>query len=181
MDKARQAVSDFMSKAGHHDTSVHERVAPAVTHETVKPQRHENITTAVDREVHQDHYHTSVQPVTDRKVLPEQHAHKLVGVEQREFHHGNHKSDLENKERNKNDIEAKIAETAHQFKDKSVVAPTHETHTNVPVVTGEHIHHHVHEVIQPVVQRGKHPNTLYPTIFLLPPIYLTHQEPQTPN
>lgn len=55
MEKAKQAIRDFTSKSGHHDTTVHSATAPAVEHETVRPQQHENINTAIDREVHQDH------------------------------------------------------------------------------------------------------------------------------
>lgn len=51
MESAKAAVSKFLGKAGHHDTTVEETVQPAVTSETVKPTQHENIAQAVDREV----------------------------------------------------------------------------------------------------------------------------------
>lgn len=160
MDKARAAVSDFMHKAGHHDTTVHESVAPAVTQETIKPTKHENITTAIDKEVHQDHYHTSVQPVVDRQVLPEQHHHNVVPVEHREFHHGKD-----------HDVKGKLAETAAQFKSHQTIAPTQETRSAVPTVAGEHIHHHVHETIQPVVQKETiQPHVVHTTV----PIHEVH-------
>jgi len=147
--EAERAVEEFMAKAGHHDTTVHEKVAPAVVHETVIPKRHEEVITAIDKEIHQDHYHTSVQPVLDRQVLTEEHKHNLVAVEHRNFEHGNQK-----------DIEARLAREAAQFKDERLVAETAHTHSVAPVVAGEHIHHHVHETIQPVVQR----ETIAPTI-----------------
>jgi len=149
MDKAKAAVSDFMSKAGKHDTTVHENVAPAVTHETVNPHRHENVTTAVDKEVHQDHYHHSVQPVHDREVLPEQHSHQLGSVEHRKFEHGN-----------QSDVAARREQEAAQFNDKSTVGATRETQAVNPTVQGEHVHHHVHETIQPVV----HKETIQPSV-----------------
>ena len=49
MEKAKEAVGDFMSNAGKHDTTVHEKVAPAVTHETRLPTQHENVQTAIDK------------------------------------------------------------------------------------------------------------------------------------
>ncbi|KAF2084455.1 hypothetical protein K490DRAFT_49134 [Saccharata proteae CBS 121410] len=160
MDKAKAAVSDFMAKAGHHDTTVHEKVAPAVTHETVNPHRHEEVTTAVDKEVHQDHYHTSVQPVQDREVLPEQHSHNLAAVEHRQFEHGNH-----------DDTKARLETEAAQFAHKKEVAETKHTHSAAPVVGGEHIHHHVHETIQPVVQKETiQPNVVHTTV----PIHEVH-------
>eukprot|EP01083_Nonionella_stella_P299742 1019699_1 len=146
---AKAAVAEFMAKAGHHDTTVHERVAPAILHETINKTQHEEVLTAIDKEVHQDHYHTSVQPVTDRQILPEQHTHNLVAVETREFDHGNAA-----------EIEARLAREAAQFKDERVIGQTTHTHSVAPVVAGEHIHHHVHETIQPVVQR----ETIQPTI-----------------
>lgn len=68
MERAKAAVNDFLHKDGKTDTTVHEKVNPAVQHENITPTRHENVTKAVDREVHQDHYHTTVQPVKDREV-----------------------------------------------------------------------------------------------------------------
>jgi len=147
---AKAAVAEFMAKAGHHDTTVHERVAPAVLHETINKTQHEEVLTAIDKEVHQDHYHTSVQPVTDRQILPEQHTHNLVAVEHRSFDHGNAA-----------EVEARLAREAAQFKDERVIGSTTHTHSVAPVIAGEHIHHHVHETIQPVVQR----ETIQPTVI----------------
>lgn len=47
MDAAKAAVKDFMAKSGHHDTTVHEKVAPAVTHETVERTQHENVQVSI--------------------------------------------------------------------------------------------------------------------------------------
>ncbi|KAH8907866.1 hypothetical protein BR93DRAFT_967735 [Coniochaeta sp. PMI_546] len=142
MDKTKQAVKDFMSKAGHHDTTVHEQVAPAVKHETVKPTRHEEVTTAVDKEVHQDHYHRQIQPVHDREVLPEQHKHNVGGVINREFDHRNH-----------DETERALKAEEAKLRDERVVHETKHTQSRAPVVEGEHVHHHVHETIQPVIQK----------------------------
>ncbi|KAL0260857.1 hypothetical protein SLS55_004549 [Diplodia seriata] len=160
MEKAKAAVSDFMSKSGHHDTTVHERVNPAVKHETVKPSRHENVTTAIDKEVHQDHYHTAVQPVHDREVLPEQHHHNLAGVEHRQFDHGN-----------EHEVQQRLKQEAAQFKDESVRHDEHTTRSAAPQVAGEHVHHHVHETIQPVVQKETiEPHVVHTTV----PIHEVH-------
>jgi len=160
MDKAKEAVSSFLSKAGHHDTTVHESVAPAVINETVTPTRHENLTTAVDKEVHQDHYHTSVQPVHDREVLPEQHHHNLGAIEHREHHHDN-----------KEEIAQKLEQEKAQFKDHSVRSETKHTQSAAPTVVGEHVHHHVHENIQPVVHKQTiEPHVVHTTV----PIHEVH-------
>ncbi|EME40982.1 hypothetical protein DOTSEDRAFT_74511 [Dothistroma septosporum NZE10] len=160
MDKAKAAVQDFMSKAGHHDTTVHEKVAPAVQNETVTRTHHDNVTTAVDKEVHQDHYHTSVQPIKDTETLPEQHHHNMVAVEHRNFEHGN-----------KGDVDRKLNETAGQFRDTSQRVEGQHTTSNAPAIGGEHIHHHVHETIQPVVNKQTiEPHVTHTTV----PIHEVH-------
>ena len=122
-------------KAGHHDTTVHEKVAPAVVNENVVKHRHEEAQTAIDREVHQDHYHTSVQPVKDREVLPEQHHHNIVPVEKREVQHGDSAA-----------IQARLEQERAQFQSSRAEAGIKESHSVAPVIAGEHVHHHVHEV-----------------------------------
>jgi hypothetical protein len=146
------------NKSGHHDTSVHETVAPAVTQETVNKTEHQNVTTAVDKEVHQDHYHTSIQPVKDTEVLPETHHHKVIPVEHRKIEHDDH-------EKNKHHL----ATQAAQFKNESVRVEGQHTASVKPIVAGEHVHHHVHETIQPVVQK----QTIEPHVRLLPPSFFT--------
>lgn len=125
MEKAKAAISDFMGRAGHHDTSVHETVAPAVQHETIKPHQHEQINTAVDKEVHQDHYHRTVQPVKDREVLPETHEANLGSVQHREIDHRDHDHTKRN-----------LAQDQAQFKDERVVEGTTSSRSVAPAVGG---------------------------------------------
>lgn len=40
MEEARHAIEAFLARNGHHDTTVHETVAPAVTHELVTRTEH---------------------------------------------------------------------------------------------------------------------------------------------
>ncbi|KAF2120914.1 hypothetical protein BDV96DRAFT_485026 [Lophiotrema nucula] len=162
MDKAKAAVSDFMKKAGHHDTTVHETVAPAVKHETVKQHEHENVTTAVDKEVHQDHYHRTVQPVHDKEVLPEQHQAKLGSVQHREFDH--------------RDVEGSkhaLATDQAQFRDQQVVHDKTHSQSAGQAIGGEHVHHHIHETIQPVLKKETiQPSVVHTTV----PIHETHHQ-----
>lgn len=136
MDKAKAAVSDFLHKSGKHDTSVEEVVAPAVTNENISRTRHEEATTAIDREIHKDHHHTSVLPITDKEVRPEQHHHRMAGVETRQHREGNDR-----------DILAGVEAERAQFKGTRTEAPIRETSSTGGVVAGEHVHHHVHEVL----------------------------------
>lgn len=150
-----------MAKSGHHDTTVHETVSPAVQKENVKPHLHEEVNTAVDKEVHQDHYHRTVQPVKDREVLPEQHEHNLVGVEHRNIDHRDHES-----------TKRALAADQGQFRDERVVADTTQTQSAAPTIAGEHVHHHIHETIQPVV----HKETIQPkVVHTTVPIHEVHQ------
>jgi len=160
MDSAKAAVKDFMSKAGHHDTTVHEKVAPAVTHETINRTEHEKVQSAIDKEVHQDHYHTSVQPVNDQAVLPEQHHHNIVPVEHRSFEHDNN-----------DDVQRRLAAEQAKFRDEQERVEGQKTHSVAPIVAGEHIHHHVHETIQPVVNKQTiEPHVTHTTV----PIHEVH-------
>jgi len=161
MDKAKAAVDTFLNKSGHHDTTVHENIAPAVTNENVTPTRHEHATTAVDREIHQDHHHTSVQPIQHREVLPEKHTHNVGAVEERHHKHGND-----------SDVTARLEQERAQFKDQRVVGETKHTASTAPTVTGEHVHHHVHETIQPVIHKETvQPHIVHTTI----PIHEVHE------
>jgi hypothetical protein len=163
MDKARDAINSFMSKAGQHDTSVHENVAPGVTRETVHEQRREERQKATDREVHQDHYHTTIQPVKDRAVLPEQHHHNMLDIEHRNHDH-----------RNPQQIKQKLHNEAAQFRDKTTRAPVEHTSTTMTGVSGEHVHHHVHEIIQPVVEKEViEPHVVHTTV----PVHEVHHNP----
>ena len=97
-------------------------------------KRHEEAQTAIDREIHQDHYHTSIQPVKDREVLPEKHQVNVLPVEERHLVHGN-----------KEAVKARLEQEAAQFQSNRSVTKE-ETHSVAPVIAGEHVHHHVHEV-----------------------------------
>lgn len=136
MEAARAAVHKITSRKGH-TTDVDEYVNPAVTSETVKPHRHEETQEAIDREVHQDHYHTTVQPIAHKEVLPEKHTHNIIPQVHREFKHDN---ESETKER--------VARELGQFQHSSTTHQTTHSADAAPAVTGEHVHHHVHETVQ---------------------------------
>lgn len=164
MEKAKAAVSEFMHKAGHNDTIVHEKVAPAVVKETIKKSRHDEIQTAVDREVHVDHYHTSIQPVYDREVLPEQHKHHVAPVQERHIDKGDDAA-----------IRRRLEEERAQFRDVRTEAAAVHTQSTAPTVAGQHVHHHVHETIQPVLQKEViQPSVVHTTV----PIHeVIHEQP----
>jgi len=162
MDKVKESIKHFTAKAGHNDTTVQETVAPAVTHEVIKPREHEEVNTVVDKEVHQDHYHQTIQPVQDREVLPEQHTANIGPTVHREFDQRDNKG-----------IEAALAADQARIKNERVVDATAHTQSTAPTVGGEHIHHHVHETIQPVVEK----ETIQPTVIhTTVPVHETHHK-----
>ncbi|KAI0615123.1 hypothetical protein TUN205_00684 [Pyrenophora tritici-repentis] len=165
MDKAKAAITDFMGRSGHHDTTVHEAVAPAVQHEVIKPHVHEEVNTAIDKEVHQDHYHRTVQPVLDREVLPEEHTAKLGAVQHREFDH-----------RDTDATKRALVDEQARFADERRIDETTHSRSVAPTIGGEHIHHHIHETIQPVVQKETiQPSVVHTTV----PIHEVHHNKAT--
>jgi len=161
MNKAKEAVHNILSRDGKHDTTVHETVNPAVQNENITRTQHEDVQQVVDREVHQDHHHTSVQPIKDREVLPEEHHHRQHETEHRHIKHGD---DSHVKER--------LAAEQAQFKNSRTEGETQYSSGASPTVAGEHIHHHVHENIQPVIQK----DTIAPSVVhTTKPVHEVHQ------
>lgn len=159
MDAARAAVHKITSRTGHR-TDVDEVVNPAVVSETIKPHRHEETQEAIDREVHQDHYHTTVQPIAHRETLPEQHKHNMLPQVNREFRHDNER-----------ETQQRVSAELGAFKNTQTVAQTTTSRNAAPSVTGEHVHHHVHETVQPVIHKETiQPEVIHTTI----PIHETH-------
>ncbi|KID83444.1 allergen [Metarhizium guizhouense ARSEF 977] len=160
MEKAKKAVSNFLSQDGKHKTTVDEDVRKPVTEEHVFPEQHEQITTAVDREVHQDHHQTVIQPIKAKETLPEKHTHNTVPVEHKTIEHGN-----------KEDVKAALKRDAENYVNTSTTHDTKQTATAAPVVEGERTQHHVHHHIQPVIEKETiQPEYIHTTV----PIHETH-------
>ncbi|KAH9989363.1 hypothetical protein F4779DRAFT_623935, partial [Xylariaceae sp. FL0662B] len=160
MNKTKDAIKDFMTHSGHHDTTVHETVQPAIKKETLKPTEHEDVNIAIDKEIHQDHYHRTVQPVFDKEVLPEQHKHNFGGVQHREYDH-----------RDQDKTKHALTVEGQKFRDERTVLDATHTQSHAPTVQGEHIHHHLHETIQPVVHKEiVQPSVIHTTV----PIHEVH-------
>jgi len=151
MQKAKDAVSDILHRDKKHSVDIEQDTAAPVVHERIGAREHENVTTAIDREVHQHHHQTHIQPIKDNVVEDERHHHKVAAVESRHQHHG---KDAE--------IERALGERQAQFSDEREVLPTTQTSSNQTVM-GEHVHHHVHDTIQPVIERQVEKSDVYHT------------------
>ncbi|KAF2483184.1 hypothetical protein BDY17DRAFT_249600 [Neohortaea acidophila] len=144
------------SRNGRHNTTVHERVAPAIYHETISRHEHEELVTVIEKEFTQDHFHTSVQPITDSETAEEQHHHNNLPVEDRHFEH----DDID-------DRDSRLAAEREKFKDETYHVNGEHTQNVVPTVTGERIHHHVHEIIQPIVNKMTiEPHIIHSTVLI---------------
>ncbi|KAK4544352.1 hypothetical protein LTR36_004243 [Oleoguttula mirabilis] len=133
--------------AAEKDTTVEKDVAPAVEHEVRSAAHKEEETTVINKERHQDHYHTTIQPLKQTEILPEQHDYEEASKDRKiNRDTGNAKAEAE----------AQLA----QFKNTSEVGATTTVKSKEAVVGGEHIHHHFHETIQPVIEK----ETIQPSV-----------------
>jgi hypothetical protein len=124
-------------------TVVEEDVAPTVEHETVVKEHEEKEKAVIDKERHQDHYHTTVVPAQDSEVLPEEHRYEDTATEVKEFEHDD--GAVKNKNEARNAGFQNINEEG-----KTVEKKTEEA----TEVGSEQVHHHLHETIQPVIEKG---------------------------
>lgn len=139
-DKSSKDASATSTTGRDVDTTVDSKVAPAVEHTHVKKTHETRQQTNVEKEKHQDHYHTTVQPVADREVLPEKHEHK---------------QEAKHRELNRDDGSAKAKAEADRAGFKSTRDERQfESKTVEPTTVEENVHHHLHETIQPVIEKG---------------------------
>ncbi len=125
-------------------TTVEKDVAPAVEHETVTTKHEEKEQTVIDKERHQDLYHTTIQPAKDREVLPEQHNYEDTETQVKHVEHDDAA------------VEGKAADRNAGFENTSTEGKTIEKKTEEPTkVANEEVHQHLHETIQPVIEKGE--------------------------
>ncbi|CZT46314.1 uncharacterized protein RSE6_06726 [Rhynchosporium secalis] len=121
------------------DTTVDAQVNPAVEHTHVTKAHETREQTFVEKEKHQDHYHTTIQPLKDSEVLPEKH-----DFEQETQQRAVNKDDGTAREK------AQMDTAGYQ---SSIDEKRVETASKEPTQVNEHIHHHLHETIQPVIEK----------------------------
>ena len=120
-----------------------EKVVPAVEHETIRKEHETKEERIVDKEKHQHHYHTTVQPLEDREVLPTKVDQEVAPSEVREYNHDDGE-----------DVKGKVDARNAGFQSTTEEGKTFETTTKDETVAGEQVHHHLHETIQPVIEKG---------------------------
>ncbi|KAK6408552.1 hypothetical protein LTR95_018419, partial [Oleoguttula sp. CCFEE 5521] len=123
--------------AGTTDTTVDQDVAPAVEHEHKTKIHEEREQKVIEKERHQDHYHTTVQPLKDSETLPETHKTETEATQYKEIEHDDTAA-----------VKARLDKQKSEFKDTKEVNEV-EQKVKEKTVEGEHVHHHLHETIQP--------------------------------
>ncbi|KAI2632905.1 hypothetical protein GGS21DRAFT_147200 [Xylaria nigripes] len=153
-----------ISPSGQTDTTSHQQTtARPVEHETIQRQHQHREQKVVDKERHQDHYKTTVQPLKEREVRPEQHSH-----EQADTRHEHHNHTRER------DAKRMVHRQQAQFKDETREGGMAREVVREPTLTSEHVHHHLHETIQPVIEK----ETVVPSVtHKTVPVKEVHQDP----
>jgi hypothetical protein len=123
------------------DRTVDSEVSPAIEHTHVKKQHETREQTFVEKEKHQDHYHTTIQPLKDSELLPEKHDHTQE-IEHRSINHDDGAASAK--------AEADRAGFEGTSEQKEF-----ESRTQEPTQVEEHVHHHLHETVQPIIEKGE--------------------------
>ncbi|KAA1095561.1 hypothetical protein PGT21_000480 [Puccinia graminis f. sp. tritici] len=122
-----------------------QKVAAPVTHNLIKHEEVEEITRAKEHERHLHYVQHHVQPVKDKEILEEVHRTQVAPVT---AVHEN--------------IEASAADAAayeslgSQFKNEVVHAPVEKKIIDHGEKVQVREHHHVHHVVQPVIEKETH-------------------------
>ncbi|TGJ78504.1 hypothetical protein E0Z10_g10265 [Xylaria hypoxylon] len=129
--------------AGNNDSATIDRhTAAAVEHETIHKKHEHREQQVIDRERHQDHHKTTVQPLKERNVVPVQHEYEQADVQRRHFNHDK-----------ENDAKVLLERKQRGFENTSEEAATQKKTVQEQALTSEHVHHHLHETIQPVIEK----------------------------
>ncbi|KAG9241636.1 hypothetical protein BJ878DRAFT_465963 [Calycina marina] len=121
------------------DKTVEAEVAPAVENVHVRKEHETRQKTFVEKEVHKDHYHTTVQPLKDVEVQAEKH---------------DYDQETKYKEVDNSGREAKAkAEADRAGFESTKDEKRFESRAVEDTETEAHVHHHLHETIQPVIEK----------------------------
>jgi len=129
-------------------TTVDSSVNPEITHEHIRPVEKEEIHKNVTQEHDVHHYQSRVQPVTDSRVQDTKHVNQSLDTEH--VHHDIPKAAHE---------EARLRSKELGMENKQNVGSTERSTVDGQTNVQGFANHHIHETIQPVVER----ETVQPT------------------
>lgn len=150
MSGVTQGVKEFFSKSSKPETTeVCTDTAPEVVQEHIRPQERVETAEAVDRERHVHHLQHRLQPVEDKQTLDTKHINTTEPVIARE-----HKEEM------RPEHQEALAKQRNLAQDTRSTGAVEKSGEHVGTALNEHQHHHIHETVQPVVQR----ETVDPTV-----------------
>ncbi|KAJ9125859.1 hypothetical protein QFC24_002643 [Naganishia onofrii] len=143
MSNALNHAKEFLTRSAQNDsTEVCSETAPEIVQEHIKQNERVETVEAIDRERHVHHHQHRVQPIVDKQVLDTKHEFNVLPEVTRESKH-----DMIPEHR------AKLEEQRNLYHNTQTAAPVVREQVAGGVQANEHVHHHVHETIQPVIQR----------------------------
>lgn len=149
-------------RAAAEATHDRQHVAP-VTHETHHTHEVEEVQRQTEIEKHHHHIQHHVQPVLDTQHAEVQHHEKIHPVSHIEEKHVNTEEDRA--------AFAGLAKHHDEFKH----AGKERTVVDQGEVVNQHDHHHVHHVVQPVIERDTHEHHVHHTV--IPTHHKVHEAP----
>lgn len=119
----------------------------------------------MDKEVHQEHHHTTVQPIEDREVRPEKHVHVQEGPSRKHVKRSG-------SDHVRNSLATERIALGLDEDQREVGSTRQGTVEEAPAARGEHVHHHLHEHIQPVIEK----ETVQPVVVhTTKPVHEVHE------
>ncbi|KIR97337.1 allergen [Cryptococcus deuterogattii 2001/935-1] len=145
-----QGVKDFFKSTAKPDsTEVCTETAPEVIEEHIRPQEHTESVEAIDRERHIHHHQHRIQPIEHKQALDPKHVHVTAPAVVRE-----HKEEMlpEHQET--------LQKQRTMHSNQQTTGDVEKSHAHLGTHVNQHEHHHIHETVQPVIQR----ETIQPTV-----------------
>ncbi|KAJ9479628.1 hypothetical protein PHBOTO_003106 [Pseudozyma hubeiensis] len=136
----------------------------AVTHQTHQRHEVEEVTRQREHERHVHHVQHHVQPVLDSEHAAEKVHSKVHPVTRVHETHASTDKDA-----------ALLTSVAGKHADKYAEAPVHRQVVDKGELVNEQIHHHIHNVVQPVIEKDSHEYHRIQTV--IPTHVVTHEAP----
>ncbi|CBQ73534.1 conserved hypothetical protein [Sporisorium reilianum SRZ2] len=136
----------------------------AVTHQTHQRHEVEEVQRQREHERHVHHIQHHVQPVLDSEHAAEKVHSKIHPVTRVHETHASTDKDA-----------ALLTSVAGKHQDQYVEAPLHRQVVDKGEIVNEQIHHHIHNVVQPIIQKDSHEYHRIQTT--IPTHVVTHEAP----
>jgi len=164
--KAHSQGHELVENAGVDPTAVtqDESIVAPVTHESIQHQETEEVLRARQHDRHIHHLQHHVQPVQDKEIRDEVHHSNVLP-----------KTDLHESHANTKEDSKAFKAIGNQFENQTIDAGTTRSIVDLGEKTNTVEHHHIHNVIQPVIEKETHDrHRIHTTV---PIHHVTHEAP----